>query len=182
MINLIINLISRILCGLHANNTALKLSMTADSSEIIELGLGAPDLPDSANGWEDLTEAELEADPRYQAYLESIEQEDFQFNATSLPDSGGLGLSAGLAALREQARGIKMTMFLHTRAYWQSGIISLLRKTRHFGRHRVPGVPWCEIDFCKHPEFSMMWRVPTINHKVIYPYAHSIIIPILTMF
>ena len=47
--------------------------MTADGSEIIELGLGAPDLPNSINRWEDLIEAELEIDSRYQVYLEFIE-------------------------------------------------------------------------------------------------------------
>ena len=71
-----------------------------------------------------------------------------------------------LDGFRQQAQNLKMMVFLETRAYWQSAVISLLRKTRHFGRHRAPGVPWCDIDSCKHPEFSMMWIVPSINHEV----------------
>ena len=48
---------------MYVNNTALKLSITTDGSEIIKLKLGDLNLPDGENGWKDLIKAELEDDP-----------------------------------------------------------------------------------------------------------------------
>ena len=169
----------RILRGQHANNTALELSMTSDGSTIIELRPGDPDLPSGQNGWTDLTEEELEDDPKYQAYLAFVDREDFQFNATTIQESEELGL----ADLRQQAKDLELRAFLTTREYWQPAIRSLLRKTRHFGRHRIPGVPWCDIDSCKHREFSIMDMLPSIDYEVIYSYTSAIVIScILTIF
>ena len=49
MINLIINLISRILYRIYVNNTALNLSITTNRSDIVKLKLGNPNLSDGEN-------------------------------------------------------------------------------------------------------------------------------------
>ena len=133
--------------------------MTHDSSSIIELGINDLEPPDPQSLWVDMTEEELEDDPKYQAYLAFMDQDEFQFVADTPVNTQELGITA----FEEQKKNMRWTGFLNVRAYWHPAIISLLRKWRHFGRYKVKGMPWCEIDTCQHQEFSKIYIVPTFD-------------------
>ena len=135
--------------------------MTYDGSSVVELGINDPESPDQQDLWIDLTEEGLEDDPKYQAYLAYMDQDEFQFVATTPETTQELGVGA----FQRQFNDLNWTGFLQVRKYWQTAIISFLRKTRHFGRHKISGVPWCNIDTCWHEDLGYIYLIFfTENH------------------